>query len=84
METSKTTVWTEARIRGYGVQMPSADAAQAVFGCGKTSAYAAVRSGKDLGFRVLPFGRRYVTPTADVLSILGITGVPLPRAEAQP
>lgn len=65
-------IWTEEKIRGYGVQMPSVEAVRAVYGCGETSAREALRSGRDLGFRVLRLGRRYVTPTADVLRILGL------------
>ena len=68
-----TSVWTEQRIRACGVRMSSVDAVMAVYGCGSTRAYEKVRAGDDLGFRVLRLGRRYVTPTADVLQILGLT-----------
>ena len=65
--------WTEQRLRSQGVRMDSVDAVQAVFGCGRTRAYEVLRSEDNLGFRVLRIGRRYVTPTADVLALLGLT-----------
>jgi len=77
-------VWTEECIRAYGVRMPSVDAVQAVFGCGATRAYEALRSGEDLGFPVNKLGRRYVTPTADVLRALGLEQQPAPLATVRP
>lgn len=68
-------VWTEERIRAYGVRMPSVDAVQAVFGCGTTRAYEALRSDEDLGLPVLKLGRCYVTPTAAVLRLLHLSEV---------
>ncbi|OXM58684.1 hypothetical protein CFP71_01330 [Amycolatopsis thailandensis] len=65
-------VWTEERIRQYGVRMPSVEAARAVYGCGVAHAYGLLRAGEDLEFRVLRKGRQYVTPTADVLELLGL------------
>lgn len=71
-ETTENT-WTEQRIRACGVRMDSVDAVQAVYGCGVTRAYQKLRAGDDdLGFRVLRMGRRYITPTADVLKLLGL------------
>jgi hypothetical protein len=65
--------WTAEDIAAQGVRMDSVDAARVVFNCGTTRAYEALRSGEDLGFRVMRLGRRYVTPTADVLRVLGIS-----------
>ncbi|MEV6445992.1 hypothetical protein [Amycolatopsis sp. NPDC051716] len=77
-------VWTEERIRALGVRMDAVDAVRAVHGCGKTRAYEALRGGEDLGFRVLKLGRRYVTPTADVLRALGLEQQPAPFAAVRP
>jgi hypothetical protein len=52
--------------------MDAVDAVKAAYGCGETVAREHLRSGNDLGFRVLRLGRRYVTPTADVLRLLGL------------
>lgn len=65
-------VWTEARIRSYGVRMPSKEAYKALTGCSDRKAYDLLRSGADLGVRVFHVGRERTTPVADVLKVLGL------------
>lgn len=65
-------VWTADRVRSFGVRIPSKLAIKAVYGCGEVKAYELLSSGEDLGFRVFRLGKRYVTPTADVLRLLGL------------
>ena len=62
-------IWTEERIRAYGVRMPGVDAVQAVHGYAARKAYDMLAAG-DVDFPVIRRGRRYVVPTAAVLKLL--------------
>lgn len=62
-------VWTEERIRAYGVRMPGVDAVKAVHGYQDRKAYDMLAAG-DVDFPVIRRGRRYVVPTAAVLKLL--------------
>lgn len=66
-------VWTEQRIRSYGVRMPGLDAVQARYGVGRTKAYELLAAG-ELDFPVIKVGRRYVVATENVLRLLGLGG----------
>jgi hypothetical protein len=55
--------------------MPTLDAIEAVYGARETKARAMLRSGQDLGMRVLTSGARRWTPTVDVLRLLGLDAV---------
>ena len=66
------TVWTEAKIRALGVRLDGVVAVEIVTGYRRSQAYALLRTPDALPFRVLKIGRRYVTPTADVLRALGL------------
>lgn len=64
-------VWTEERIRACGARMDGVDAVNAVYGYSPRKAYSMLAAG-DVDFRVIRRGRRYIVPTADVLSLLGL------------
>jgi hypothetical protein len=69
-------IWTADEIRALGVRADGVTAVQLVFGCGRTRAYELLRSGEDLGFKVIkvPGARRarYVVPVSEILRVLDI------------
>lgn len=67
--------WSEEAIRALGVRMPSRTACEIVYGTARTLSYQLIKSGK-LDFKVIkvPGSNRYVTPTSEVLRVLGLDG----------
>lgn len=72
-------VWTAEQIRSLGVRIDGVTACRIVYGLGRTKAYECLRSGEDLGFRVIRTpGRRtsYVVPVSELLRVLGLDDAP--------
>lgn len=66
---------TRAEILAHGVRVDGLTAVMWVFGVARSKGYDLLRSGEDLGFRVIRVpGIRtsYVVPTSEVLRVLGL------------
>lgn len=77
-------VWTEAKIRAYGVRLDGVLAVQITTGYSRSRAYELLRTPEALPFRVLKIGRRFIVPTADVLRVLGLEPAPNAAPNSEP
>ena len=64
------TIWTANAVRALGLTT-DVETAGAILGIGRTKAYELAKNG-EFPVTVLRIGRRYVVPTPEVLTLLGV------------